>query len=297
MTQTIEALKRKISTAADLHSLVKTMKALAAVNIRQLEQAVDSLAEYNRTIELGMQVLLKQRPGATFTARIAPQRRLAAVVFGSDQGMCGQLNDQIASYTMDHLEQSSISPKHRSILAVGSRVTSRLEHAGQAVETTFSVPSSTAGITPLVQDLLLAIQRWHEDRQIDRVLLFHNEHLSRASYRAKMVELLPLDRHWLDKLRQKKWPTHVLPTFTMDPDRLFSDLVRHYLFVSLYRATAESLASENASRLAAMRGAEKNIGERIDELTTQFHQQRQMSITEELLDIASGFEAQSIGRQ
>jgi F-type H+-transporting ATPase subunit gamma len=74
---------------------------------------------------------------------------------------------------------------------------------------------------------------------------------------------------------------------------LFSALIRQYLFVSLFRACAESLASENASRLAAMRGAERNIGERISELTNLFHQTRQMAITEELLDIAAGFEALS----
>ncbi|GIW83193.1 MAG: hypothetical protein KatS3mg105_5000 [Gemmatales bacterium] len=67
--------------------------------------------------------------------------------------------------------------------------------------------------------------------------------------------------------------------------------MRQYLFVSLYRACAESQASENAARLAAMRGAERNISERITELTHAFHQTRQMTITEELLDIASGFEA------
>jgi F-type H+-transporting ATPase subunit gamma len=77
----------------------------------------------------------------------------------------------------------------------------------------------------------------------------------------------------------------------MDREALFSSLVREYLFVSLYRAFAESLASENASRLASMQAAEKNIEERLRELSAQYHQQRQMSITSELLDIVSGFEA------
>jgi len=111
------------------------------------------------------------------------------------------------------------------------------------------------------------------------------------AYRELSLLLLPNDRRWLDQLQQEKWPTNMLPTFTMDADRLFSALVRQYLFVSLFRACAESLASEKASRLAAMRGAERNIGERIGELTSQFHQTRQMAITEELLDIAAGFEA------
>ena len=77
----------------------------------------------------------------------------------------------------------------------------------------------------------------------------------------------------------------------MDWDRIFRSLIREYLFVSVYRAFANSLASENASRLAAMQNAEKNIEERLEELDVQFHRQRQMTITEELLDIVAGFEA------
>jgi F-type H+-transporting ATPase subunit gamma len=58
-----------------------------------------------------------------------------------------------------------------------------------------------------------------------------------------------------------------------------------------YRAFAESLASENASRLAAMQAAERSIDERLEELRGEFRYQRQHAITEELLDIVSGFEA------
>ena len=82
-----------------------------------------------------------------------------------------------------------------------------------------------------------------------------------------------------------------LPVFTMEWENLFRALIGEYLFVCIYRAFANSLASENASRLAAMQSAEKNIEERLEELFMQFHRQRQMTITEELLDIVSGFEA------
>lgn len=78
-----------------------------------------------------------------------------------------------------------------------------------------------------------------------------------------------------------------------DRRRAMSRLVQHYLFVSLFRACAESLASENASRIAAMQAAEKNIEERLDELHGVFNQLRQDAITEELIDIVAGFEALS----
>jgi F-type H+-transporting ATPase subunit gamma len=74
-------------------------------------------------------------------------------------------------------------------------------------------------------------------------------------------------------------------------DRTIRALVREYLFVSLFKACAESLASENASRLAAMQRAEKNIGERLQDLTRTFNHVRQSAIDEELFDVVSGFEA------
>lgn len=289
--ETSETLKRQIRTAEDLHTLVRTMKALAAVNIRQLEEAVHSLSEYQRTVELGIQVVLKQRGRTSITARTAPQESLGIVVFGSDQGMCGQLNDQIVSYALGQIAESAIPSERRAMLAIGARAAGRLEAAGESLQAVLTLPGGTSGITPLIQDLLIHIEDWHHEQRLEKIVVFYCEHLSRAAYRPRRLDLLPLDRRWLDEIQHRQWPTHVLPTFTMDPDRLFSSLVRQYLFVSLYRACAESLASENASRLAAMRGAERNIGERIDELTSEFHQMRQMAITEELLDIASGFEA------
>ena len=70
-------------------------------------------------------------------------------------------------------------------------------------------------------------------------------------------------------------------------------LIRGYLFVSLFRACAESLASENASRLAAMQRADKNIDELLEDLNGTFHRVRQSGIDEELFDVISGFEALS----
>jgi len=74
-------------------------------------------------------------------------------------------------------------------------------------------------------------------------------------------------------------------------EQLFAALIRQYLFVAIYRACAESLAGENASRLAAMQRAEQQIDECLDDMMRRFHQQRQSTITAELLDIVAGVEA------
>lgn len=68
-------------------------------------------------------------------------------------------------------------------------------------------------------------------------------------------------------------------------------LIREYLFVSLFRACADSLASENASRLAAMQRADKNIDELLEDLNGTFRRLRQSGIDDELFDVIAGFEA------
>jgi F-type H+-transporting ATPase subunit gamma len=70
-----------------------------------------------------------------------------------------------------------------------------------------------------------------------------------------------------------------------------SALIREYLFISLFKACAESLASENASRLAAMERADKNIVDLLERLRGSFHRLRQSGIDEELFDVVAGFEA------
>jgi len=289
--ETIEGLKRKIQSTEDLQSVVKTMKSLAAVKIRQYEKAVDALEDYNRTVEMALRVVVRRAHEIGKRRQVRSNGSLGAVILGSDQGMCGQLNDQVVTHSLKAMQRLEMSIDRRRVLAMGLRVSALLAAQGQPVEETFSLPGSVDGITVKVQDLLLRIQAWTDVQGLDQVFLFYSRPVSAATYRPHSVRLLPVDEQWLKTMREKSWPTRMLPMFTMDRERLFWALIQHYLFVSLFRAIAESAASENASRLASMQGAEKNIREQLAELNSRYHQQRQMTITEELLDIVSGFEA------
>lgn len=293
MADTTESLKRTIKSAEDLQGVVKTMKALAAVNIRQYQRAVESLTVYNTTVSMGLQVLLKQRSANAVLIKKSPVKRIGVIIFGSDQGLCGQLNALIASHAIDGMAKMDVKKEDRTVMTVGLRVADYVLDAGQPIKEMLTTPGSTAGITPMVQEIMIILDEWHFKRHIDFFYLYYNQYISGANYRPHDLQLLPVNRDWLKKLAKEKWDSRSLPVFSMDWNSLFSAMIREYLFVSLYRAFAESLASENASRLAAMQNAEKNIEERLEELKRLFYRQRQMTITEELLDVLAGFEAMS----
>jgi F-type H+-transporting ATPase subunit gamma len=267
------------------------MKALAAVSIRQYQKAVESLSDYEDTVERGLQILLKAQEEAQAMPAPVPLTTAGVIVFGSDQGLCGQFNAQVVAHAFSEIETLRIPEENRYILTVGERVKDHMERADQGIYDNLASPGSTAGITPMVQEIVMILQEWYFGLHIQHIYLFFNHYVSGATFRPHTLRLLPMDRSWLEGLKARKWDSKTLPLFTMEWEALFAALIREYLFVSLYRAFTDSLASENASRLAAMQNAEKNIQEHLEEVFADYHRQRQMTITEELLDIVSGYEA------
>jgi F-type H+-transporting ATPase subunit gamma len=294
VSDTTASLRRKIGGAEDLQSVVRTMKSVAASSIGQYENSVRALADYYRTVELGLGACLRESGPTT---SVAPRKRHAvasairAVVFGSDQGLVGQFNDEVAVYAIKTLATSPGDPK---IWAIGERVHASLADAGLSLMGFFPVPTSVKAITPLVGKILLESATHHRHGEETELHLFYNRPASGAAYAPVSQRLLPLDDNWRHELAQVSWPTGNLPEVMGGDTATVRALIREYLFVSLFRACAESLASENASRLAAMQRADRSIDELLEDLKGKFHRLRQSGIDEELFDVISGFEALSV---
>jgi len=290
MSQTLESMRRRIETAEDMYGVVRVMKAMAASSVRQYEAAVESLAGYSRTIEAGLQIAMRNRPPGSTISEAGDAGRQALIVFGSDQGMCGAFNEHAAEAALDLLDAMGVTRADVQVLVVGARAVGRLEDAGCTVVRRLSMPSSIAGVTPAVHELLLAVEELRSAGGIERFQLVHHRPLERTGSRPQALQLLPVDRGWLEELAAREWVSRSLPTFRMDWRELFSALIRQHLFVALYRSFAESLASENAARLSSMQAAERNIQGHLDQLQLDYHHGRQESIQAELLDIIAGFE-------
>jgi F-type H+-transporting ATPase subunit gamma len=295
MSDTTASLTRKITSAGDLQSVVRTMKALAASSIGQYDKSVRALGDYYRTVELGLSACFRE---TTLTAPMTKQKEqieagaIGAVVFGSDQGLVGQFNDVVADYAIKTL---AALPGKPEVWAVGERVHARLADGGLPLVGLFAVPNSVKAITPLVGQIQIESEAHRAKGEYARVYVFHNRPKSGALYEPVSQRLLPLDAQWLQGLVKVHWPTGNWPEVMRGGTATLRALIREYLFISLFRACAESLASENASRLAAMQRADKNIDELLEQLKGTFHRLRQEGIDEELFDVIAGFEALSKG--
>jgi len=199
MSDTVASLRRKIDSAKDLQSVVRTMKALAASNIGQYERSARALADYYRTVELGLAACFRgSEPAASTVGRDGRRDAtvVGAVVFGSDQGLVGRFNEVVVDEAIKALGALSRKAGRAEVWAVGERVQARLANAGLPLTGLFAVPNSVKAIAPLVGRMLVESEARHGGHEDTELHLFYNRPTSGAVYAPVHQRLLPLDQEW-----------------------------------------------------------------------------------------------------
>ncbi len=288
---TREVLRRRVRSTEALRSVVRTMKALATVRIGQVRRAVLALDASVATLEFAFQVLLQREPELATDLVPRGDGAWAAVVFGSDHGLCGPFNERIARHASALFDELGGVDAPPALMAAGRRLRSRLAQVGYGVDRVLTLPAGVGATEDAVVEVVAQVEAWQAERGIGQVFLVHHQPTTAVAYRPRTVQLLPLDAAWLRELRDRPWPSRRLPMTGLDGPRLLRGLVRQQLAHVLVRAFVASQAAENAARLAAMEAAERNVDDRLAELRHEENLERQNAVTGELLDVQAGFAA------
>jgi len=268
------------------------MKALAAVNIHAYEKAVSAINYYHQNIEAGLQIVLKENSEILKAPATDDIKSIGIIVFGAQRGMAGNFNLPVVNKLDSWMKERGLKQQSSVTACVlGDRILEPLKDIGISTNYKLDFPNFRYNLDSTIQEVLLIIEKWRFQKRVSHIHLFFNRPTSSSSFKPGHFQLYPLDPDWLRELVAKQWPSRSIPLYTIPADTLFNLVIRQYFYISLYKAFIESMASENASRLIAMRKAEQNIEEQLEELDALFNKQRQDSITEELLDIVAGFEA------
>jgi len=289
--ETVESLATQLETTEEIGDIVRVMKSLASVSIRQFERACETLETYQRTVELGLQAALPRTRQDGFD-RIGGTDALRVLIFvGSDRGLCGNFNEIIVRHTSEvYLSRNNEAHAKPRILAIGQRGSLHLAAHGHYPDRVVDLPGAVTGLAGVARRVLLTLDDWRQAEPGLEVDICYNRRAERKQASPCCQRLLPTPRDEIDALVAAPWPSHGLPFFRMPAEDLLPALLREKVYMKIYRAIAESLASEHALRLAAMQAAERNIGERLDVLTTRHRSKRQEAITSELLDIVAGYQ-------
>lgn len=288
-----DRLERRLSSAQDLKTVVGTMKSMAAVNINRFGRAAEAVNRYVDNLTLAMSALVEYRRVEPERAAGAGTRAVGCIVFGSAHGLCGSFNEQIAAFADGELDKLDVPPSRLRVLAMGNRVAGTLHDADRNIDAMYRIAGSTEARGELVREVLETLDRWQAADGVERVFVVFNRPETKERFSAVRRRILPLDPAYIASPESAGWSPRSIPIVQGDADELFHRISRLYFRALLEQAFLDSLASESMSRLQAMEAAEKNIDDRLEDLERRMNRVRQQSITEELLDIVSGFEALS----
>jgi len=285
VTQTLEFLSRQKDTFSSIRGLVHTMKILAAINATPYEQAAQSIQAYHQVVLQGFAAFAK-RSGQLKLEGLTGKRKLM-LVYGSDHGLCGSYNENLAQMVKDYCQ--STSGHDWSFLCVGARMQAALADLGLIVDQVLLPPASAEGIGRLAADLVKQIEAFGHGQQLalNVVALAFTERAEQGLNTAVIRNLLPLDTQLLDS--KKTWDSRSLPDYSMAPETLLASLIRNHIYASVFSAAAEAMVTENAARLALMQQAEKSVDERLEVVETDLRYVRQTEITNEIMDIIVGY--------
>lgn len=293
---TLRELKGRIGSVSSTEKITGAMKMISSAKMRKAEQALRRLVPFREGIGGIIANLLTG--DAEFSSPLTEareMRRVALLVFGSDDGLCGAYNTNLAKYAcarVDELRAAHGEGLPVEVYAVGSKMlkalASRLKECPVAdVRGAEGVDSKSDG--DAVKALLESLIQRFTAGDIDGVELLFMHYHSAGRQRPADVQMLPVDPAAL-AAESGTAPARAGRPYLYEPDvaTIFASLLPMHLLAVLQDAFAENRASEQAARVMAMQAASDNARKLLEQLQLEYNKLRQQGITTELLDIVGG---------
>lgn len=285
MSLEAQELDRRLRAAADLKGVVRTLKSLAASTLKPLQDAAIAAEAYTKVLRLGAAACLRASDGLG-QARPIPNPSGADVILaiGSDMGMVGAFNESVAK----GLKPMAIPGSE--IWTAGERLRQILEDSGLRPGSGRGLPDDLDAVGTWVDGVVVNLEGLREKHGLRSLKILRNAGRPGSGITLIEEELLPLERHW-SEASLPTWPSRRIPQPVPAREPLLSDLAREELFTAIFLACVGSMACEALSRLEAMERAERNLDELQERLAAERNRARQESISQELLDLGTAYEA------
>ena len=272
-------IRRRVAGTNELLGIIGAMRSLAGMRLQEAQHALPGMRRYAQSLAGGIAAavqLLSDRGNERNRNRSRGCRLM--IVYASEHGFVGGFNERL-------LERAA--SEHAELLFVlGSRGAALALERGLAPAWVQPMPMRLDGLTDAANRLAGELYRRIGAGEIGSVDLLFTQSGSGPA-RIERSSLLPLDVAALAAHAPGRPP----PLHNLAPRELFEKLAAEYVYARLAQAAVESIASENAARFAAMESAHDSISRKLAELELTEHEARQGEITDELLDLMTGWKA------
>ena len=297
-------VKNRIASVKNIQKITRAMEMVAAARLRRAEQRIEQLRPYARAIRrMTGRVIeaVENIPSMPVLEEHDQENRVGLLLVTGDRGLAGPFNSQIIRAGNRRKAELEAEGKEVVWYASGRRGVSSLQFRG------FDVAGSYIGFTDrpayanareIGDDLVTA----YVDGELDRVELIFNHYVSPLTQEVRVNTLLPLqqmaalvaeaeeDAAGEDHEASDEEAGKASWLYEPEPEEILQRLIPDYVEITIFRALLESTASEHGARMTAMRNAQENASEMIDDLTLEMNRRRQAEITQEIMEVVAGAE-------
>lgn len=277
-------IRRRIKGVKNIRQVTKAMNMIAAARLRRAQQKAESARPYADRLAEILQDVMASSGGAARHPLMAKRevKKIALVIITADRGLCGAFNAGIIREAQRFLREQT---QPVELITVGRKARDHFQRLGCTIAQHFTQPSRDVRLEE-VGGVSKQVIGDYGTAKYDQVFLAYSKFVSVLKSNPTIVQLLPFVK-----------PTEAGKTgkaayeFEPGAEQLLGTLLPQYVEVLIYRSIVESLASEQAARMIAMKAATDSAGDMITGLTRQYNNARQASITNQLLEVVSGADA------
>lgn len=296
-----------MASAREMRLRIKSVKnisqvtrALQAVSASKVRKAIAALMGTRPYASKAWQVLthVAAQPGRSslhpLLTKREPVKKTLVVVISGDRGLAGAYNTNLIRFVIRSFTDWQTPVSYLSVGRKGRDLLIRRRANVIAEFSNLPAAPSFADVSAIGR---LAVNEYLSGA-VDEVYLVYTSFISMIKQEPTIKRLLPLDVDATEDRVQNIEVRHVSAAYEYEPAEreILDEIIPRFTALQVYQAILESLASEHAARMVAMRNATDNARDLVSGLQLQYNKVRQQSITSDILDIAGGAEALAQGR-
>jgi F-type H+-transporting ATPase subunit gamma len=277
----VRAIKRKIRAVGNIKKITRAMQMVSAAKLKKVQTRLMELRPYSdKILEFlkGLSGQVKDLNHPLFMPR-DEVKRIGVVAIMADKGLCGSYNSAMMRHVQRFVDEKK---KPFTPVAIGRKSAEYFRKQGVEVKASYvQLPANVPFAQ--IKEITRGLVEMFTSGGVDEVWLLFTRYVNAMTFKPGAVKFLPIE--------PEAGALTADYEFEPEPAKILAKLVPRYVEVSFHRLLLESMSSEHAARMNAMRNATDNATDLISSLTLTYNKARQAGITKELLDIVGGAEA------
>ncbi|MEI7689127.1 MAG: ATP synthase F1 subunit gamma [Candidatus Nomurabacteria bacterium] len=292
-------IKQRIKSVKNTKKITKAMELVAASKMkRAISKAVSSrlYANYSWDLLTSLSERLDETTSPFFKEIPNSKQKTLFVLITSNGGLCGAYNSQIIKKTISELKK--IDMNDLDIITIGKKGDHAMRRTGSSVIASFLDLPDNSVLSDIMPLSKIIIDEYKKGIY-KKVYIAYTDFISALNQKPNVKQILPIKKQeikdLINELGEESKVKDKVPTenkvpyiFEGDMNEIVESLAEKLVRMQIYHMILESSASEQSSRMMAMKNASEAAGEMIDDLTLVFNKARQASITQEISEISAG---------